>query len=244
MRIRFGFRWITLIVTIVVVTVGILLGNWQMRRADEKRAIEARLTQRDGQLPLAIDDRMQDPAAIEFRHVAVRGEFDADWPLYLDNRPQDGNAGFYVLMPFKIAGTEIHVLVQRGWIAVDPRDRMHIVAPAAPKGVVNIEGIAIRNPGHVMQLGKPSPIKPGAILQNLTVDEFAAASKYGMQTFVVEQTDKLKDGLVRDWPRPSAGIERHLGYAFQWYALAAMAFIYFVVTGFRNGKRYAAKSTD
>jgi cytochrome oxidase assembly protein ShyY1 len=237
MRIRFGFRWITLAVTIVVVTVGILLGNWQLRRADEKRAIEARLTERAAQPPLAIDDMLQDGAGIEYRQVRVRGEFDREWPLYLDNRPQDGNAGFYVLMPFKIAGTEIHVLVQRGWIAVDPHQRTHIAAPAAPQGIVGIEGIAIRNPGHVMQLGQATPIRPGAILQNLTVEEFAAASKYGMQTFVIEQTGKLQDGLVRDWPKPSAGIERHLGYAFQWYALAAMAFIYFVVTGFRYGKR-------
>ena len=244
MRIRFGFRWLTLIVTVALVALGVMLGNWQMRRADEKRAIETRQAEREAKAPLAIDDRLQDPAAIEYRHVSVRGEFDRDWPLYLDNRPQNGNAGFYVLMPFKIAGTEIHVLVQRGWIGVDPRQRTHIAAPAAPEGSINIEGIAIRNPGHVMQLGQAAPVKPGAILQNLTIDEFAAASKYGMQTFVIEQTDKLQDGLVRDWPRPSVGIERHLGYAFQWYSLAAMAFIYFVVTGFRNGKRHAAKSTD
>ena len=241
MRIRFGFRWIALIATIAVVTLGILLGNWQLRRADEKRAIEARLTERQAQAPLAIGAAALDGAAIEYRRVALQGEFDRAWPLYLDNRPQDGNAGFYVLMPFRIAGTQTHVLVQRGWIAVDPHQRAHIAAPVAPSGTVDIEGIAIRNPGHIMQLGQATPLQPGAILQNLTVEEFAAASKYTMQAFVVEQTGAVQDGLARDWPKPSAGIERHLGYAFQWYALAATAFIYFVVTGFRNGKKYSAK---
>jgi surfeit locus 1 family protein len=24
------------------------------------------------------------------------------------------------------------------------------------------------------------------------------------------------------WPRPDAGVERHRGYAFQWYSLAAL----------------------
>ena len=241
MRIRFGFRWIALIATIAVVTLGILLGNWQLRRADEKRAIQARLTERQAQAPLAIGAPALDGAAIEYRRVTLQGEFDRDWPLYLDNRPQDGNAGFYVLTPFKIAGTETHVLVQRGWIAVDPHRRTHIAAPAAPVGIVGIEGIVIRNPGHVLQLGQAAPLQPGAILQNLTAEEFAAASKFTMQPFVIEQTGKLQDGLVRDWPKPSAGIERHLGYAFQWYALAATAFIYFVVTGFRNGKKHSAK---
>jgi len=32
-------------------------------------------------------------------------------------------------------------------------------------------------------------------------------------------------------------VEKHRGYAFQWYALAAMAFIFFVVTGIRRGKK-------
>jgi surfeit locus 1 family protein len=31
---------------------------------------------------------------------------------------------------------------------------------------------------------------------------------------------------VRDWPAPALGVERHKGYAFQWYALAAMAVIF------------------
>ena len=242
MRIRFGFRWIGLIATIAVVTAGILLGNWQLRRADEKRAIEARMAERTAQPTLAVDAKPLDGMDIEYRHVSVQGEFEHDWPLFLDNRPQNGNAGFYVLMPFKIAGSNMHVLVQRGWIAVDPHRRAHIAAPAAPEGMVTIEGIAIRNPGHVLQLGQAPAIAPGAILQNITVEEFAAASKYAMQPFVIEQTGSLKDGLVRDWPKPSAGIARHLGYAFQWYALAAMAFLYFVVTGFRYGKRHAASN--
>jgi len=227
--------------TIAVVTIGIMLGNWQLRRADEKRAIETRLTGRQAQPPLAIGADPVDGAAIEYRRVTVQGEFDRDWPLYLDNRPQNGNAGFYVLMPLKIAGTQTHVLVQRGWIAVDPHRRAHIAAPAAPEGVVGIEGVAIRNPGHVLQLGQAALLRPGAILQNLTVEEFAAASNYVMQPFVIEETGNPQDGLLRDWPKPSAGIERHLGYAFQWYALALTAFLYFVVTGFRYGKRQSAK---
>jgi cytochrome oxidase assembly protein ShyY1 len=31
-------------------------------------------------------------------------------------------------------------------------------------------------------------------------------------------------------------VEKHQGYAFQWYALAAMAVIFFVVNGCRRGK--------
>jgi cytochrome oxidase assembly protein ShyY1 len=241
MRIRFGFRWIGLVATVAVVTTGILLGNWQLRRADEKRAIEARLTERQAQAPLVLGGRKEDGAAIEYRRVKISGEFERGWPLYLDNRPQAGSPGFYVLMPFKIAGSSTYVLVQRGWVAVDPHQRSKIALPNTPVGTLDLEGIAIRNPGHVLQLGQAAALQPGAILQNLTVDEFAAASKLDMQPFVVEQTSAAQDGLTRDWPKPSAGIERHQGYAFQWYALALTAFLFFVVTGFRYGKKQPPK---
>jgi len=241
MRIRFGFRWFGLWTTVVLVTIGILLGNWQLRRAEEKRAIEARLIERQAQAPLVLGSRKEDAAAIEYRRVKINGEFERSWPLYLDNRPQTGSPGFYVLMPFRIAGSQTHVLVQRGWVAVDPHQRSKIALPDTPAGTLGLEGIVIRNPGHVLQLGQAAALQPGAILQNLTVDEFAAASKLDMQPFVIEQTSAAQDGLTRDWPKPSAGIERHQGYAFQWYALALTAFAFFVVTGFRYGKRPSPK---
>ena len=100
-------------------------------------------------------------------------------------------------------------------------------------------GIARRAPGKVMQLGSAPPVTPGAILQNIEVAQFAQASGLKLQPFLVEQTDPAQPGeqLVRDWPAPSLGVEKHRGYAFQWYALAVMALLFFVITGFRRGPK-------
>ena len=77
-----------------------------------------------------------------------------------------------------------------------------------------------------------------AILQNLTPDQFADASKLTVQPFFIEQSGPpTGDQLVRDWPAVTLGVDKHRGYAFQWYALAAMALIFFVVTGFRRGTK-------
>jgi len=160
-----------------------------------------------------------------------------DWPVYLDNRPHQGVAGFYVLMPFRIAGSDLHILVARGWIPRDPANRIKLPPIAAPAGQLTLQGVVRRNPGHILQLGHAERLRPAAIVQNLTVAEFAQASGLRMQPVLVEQTSVLPDGLVRDWPRPSSGIDRHLGYAFQWYALAATAFLFFLVTGFRRGTK-------
>jgi surfeit locus 1 family protein len=74
-------------------------------------------------------------------------------------------------------------------------------------------------------------------VQNIDIAEFAQASKLAMQPFLIEQTTDTRDQMVRDWPHPSTGVDKHRGYAFQWYALAATAFVFFIVTGFRSGKK-------
>jgi len=54
---------------------------------------------------------------------------------------------------------------------------------------------------------------------------------------VVEQTGAPADGLARQWDGPDVDIKRHQGYAFQWYALAVMAILFFVMTGFRRASK-------
>src|SRR5260370_537320 len=51
---------------------------------------------------------------------------------------------------------------------------------------------------------------------------------------VSEQHGGPADGLVREWPRPGAGVEKHAAYALQWYSLAALAVVLAVVLAFRK----------
>src|SRR5438067_3681187 len=192
MRLRFRFRTIPFIATVLLVALGILLGNWQTRRAAEKTALQARLAARSSAPALVLGAQPVDPAAIEFRHVIVTGEFVPNWPVFLDNRPNEGRSGFVLLMPFKIMGADgsgsaKYVLVERGWL---PRGAEHGSMPrfSTPAGRQRIEGIAVPRPTRVLQLGTPAPLKPGAIVQNLEPAELARASGLDLQPFVLEQT--------------------------------------------------------
>jgi cytochrome oxidase assembly protein ShyY1 len=102
---------------------------------------------------------------------------------------------------------------------------------------VRSEGVVRRAPGRTLELGEAGTLRPGSIMQNLTLDQFGQASGLRMKPFVLEQTTDTQDGLVRDWPKPSSGMDKHFGYAFQWYALAATAFLFFLITGFRRGRK-------
>jgi len=237
MALNFRVRWVPLIAALAAASVGIALGDWQTRRAQEKEAIEARLSVRETEAPVQLSAYAGDPAELEFRRVLMRGEFVSGWNVFLDNRPYAGAAGFYVAAPFRLEHDNSHVLVLRGWTPRNIAERTRIQEIPTPDGSIEIEGMVRMHIGRIMQLGDPEPLRPGAIVQNLVIEELGRAGGWTMRPFVVEQLSDTGDGLVRDWLRPSTGADKHRGYAFQWYGLAAAALVFFFVTGFRRGPK-------
>ncbi len=94
MGIAFRFKLVPFVATVLVVTLGIQLGNWQQRRAAQKIVLQAKLAQGNASAPMPLDGAPLAAEAVEFRRVSVTGEFVAGWPLYLDNRPSDGPLRF------------------------------------------------------------------------------------------------------------------------------------------------------
>lgn len=238
MRFAFRFRPVALIAALIVALIGILLGNWQQDRAAYKTDLQARQLARAAEPPFNLIPTSTAAPDLEFRRVRVHGEFVAGWPVLLANRPRGSQSGFYLAMPFKIAGADEHVLVLRGWL---PRQAEFDKLPtfATPAGPVTLEGRLVLSAGKVMELGDGPPLAPGAAVQNLTPQAMAQASGLRLLPFLVQQTLPATpaDLMARDWPLPEAGIDKHRGYAFQWYALAALALLFYVMTGFRRGSR-------
>jgi surfeit locus 1 family protein len=238
MRIAFRFRWIPFVATVLLVALGLSLGQWQERRAAQKSALQAKMDAGNKAAPTVVGPQALAATDIELRRVVVTGQFVPEWALYLDNRPHQGRAGFHLLMPFQIAGSRMHVLVARGWLPRNTARRDLLPPYATPGATVTITGIARPNTSRVMQLGNPPPLRGQAIVQNADTAQVSAASGLRLQPFIIEQTGgPLDDQLVRDWPAPDTGVDKHRGYAFQWYALALMAFLFFVLTGFRRGTK-------
>lgn len=233
---RFQLRLIPFVVTVLLCAVGISLAQWQTHRAEQKEAM-ALLADQQSRLPaIALTSPLPENLQVERRELALEGDFVSEWPLYLDNRPHNGVAGFYVLMPFQLKGSELHVMIVRGWQARNPNNRTNLPTLRTPSGTLQIRGVARQQLDKVLQLGTQEAYAKAAIIQNLDLKEFQTQTKLRFANFFVEQTSPVDDGLQRDWRKPIVGADKHRAYAFQWYALAIMALIFFVVTGFRRGK--------
>jgi surfeit locus 1 family protein len=213
--------WLLTLATVGMVVLTFSLGRWQMSRAQYKvdlaAAIEAKTR---GPALLAQELGAQtDLGDWVHRRVLLQGRWIADRTVYLDNRPMAGRQGLWVLTPLQLQDSPQVVLVQRGWIARDFQDRQRLAPVQTPEGPVTVEGRLALEPGQLYQL---EPQDRGLIRQNLTLKKFKEETGLPLLGAIVVQTGPASDGLQRQWDRPDLGVDKHHGYAFQWFSLSAL----------------------
>lgn len=199
------------------------LGNWQTRRGDEKAARQAHWDEALARPPstIASGEEAARVARQLPRRVQANGTFMLEATVYIDNRILDGVAGYQVVTPLAVADGAPWILVNRGWAPRNMGDRAELPKAPVTTAPLRVEGVAVSRVPRVLELGAHGGSLRG-IWQNLDFDAYEQASGHAVARFVVQQTNDTGDGLRRAWPRPDAGVDKHRGYAFQWYALAVL----------------------
>src|SRR5690606_17537694 len=174
--------WAPTLAALVVVFVTVSLGNWQWRRADEKRALQAQRDAAERDPPIDVTGPDIDVKALDGRRVRVRGRFVSEFDVFVDNRTYRGVAGFHVLSPLRLAGSDSHVLVLRGWVASGPRQRWRVPSVPTPGPEVEVEGIALRGLARTLELGRtPEPGPDDRIWLNVDADRYRRWSGLDVQ---------------------------------------------------------------
>jgi len=230
-----GWRfWLVTLAALAAMALTASLGRWQLSRAAQKAALQAAIDERDRQAPLAAAALLQaqpaDVASLLHRRVRLRGHWLAQHTVFLDNRQMYGRPGFFVLTPLRLAGAEpAVVLVQRGWVPRNFLERTQLPDVPTPGGEVLLEGRVAADPARLYEFAQTAAA-PGAsrIRQNLGLAAFAAETGLPLPPLSVVQLDAPADGLARDWPAVDHGVDKHYGYAFQWFGLCALVAILYV----------------
>jgi len=208
-----------------------VLGNWQLNRAAHKAQLELRIEHAEGRPPLHLGMVPVNPVDVDYLPVQASGQFKPDGTIYVDNRVRKGVPGFEVVTPLRIDGGARYVLVKRGWIRAGPT-RSQLPAIATPAGAVSVEGLAL--PGNPPLFELSTRVQSGPLWQNVTVDRYRKAFDLNLEPIMIQQRNDLGDGLVRDWPRPDTGIDRHRAYAVQWFGLGVAIIVIYVVVNVRS----------
>ncbi len=207
-------------------TVG--LGAWQWERGQQRAAQHEAAEARDRLAPLSAADlpeRLEAAEALLHRPVVLRGRWIAGRTVFLDNRQMNGAPGFYVITPLALEGGAAVVLVQRGWAPRDFGQRDRLPPVQTPAGVVEVRGRLAPPPAKLYEFDAE---EHGPIRQNLDLTRFRAETGLPLAPVSVQQTGPASEGLLRQWPQAGSGAEKNFGYAFQWWAIAALIVILYV----------------
>ena len=219
--------WVVLIAALIGVAVTANMGFWQLRRATQKVAMQTAMESRSLLPELNAFDLARTSEEAEqqhYRRARLRGHWVTERTVFLDNRQMNGRVGFYVVTPLQLVDRPEVVLVQRGWVPRDQLNRTLLPQVSTPRGVVDVTGTIAPPPARLYEF---SGVAGGAIRQNLDVASFAIETGLPLLPLSVKQTDAISsitadDALVRQWPRPAVDVQKHYGYAFQWFALSAL----------------------
>lgn len=237
-----GRQIVALLAAVAAISTAVALGNWQLQRAQEKRALQGAWDEAQRRPPrsVAAEDVAEVGAQLP-RRVKIAGHFVHEHEIWLDNRSMGGRAGFFLVTPLRLAGGAV-VLVNRGFVQRDPQQRLRLPPVARPDGEVMLDGMAVAHLPRLLQLGAevtPQGKRP-VVWQNVDFEEFERISGLRVARWVLQQTGGEDDGLLRHWPPLAAGVDKHRGYAFQWFALAALIVALTLYFGYRAFSRSSA----
>ena len=207
------------------------LAVWQLRRADDKRALLATFDS----AAEVLDWQAGDAPPPLYQQVRLTGRWLPARQILLEGFAHQGRPGLQVLTPLLVGSDEV-VLVNRGWVPWTG-DRGRLPALPAREGTVEVVGRAAPFPEPGMRL-RGAQDASDADWPRLAVYPDAQRVEGWLGLTVAERIVLLDpaqaDGFVREWRPAQFPPSRHVGYAVQWFALAAALLVLFFIASREN----------
>ena len=241
-----GF-WIAVVLTVVSVGILIKLGLWQLDRGNEKLRYEQQLSERAQQSSRSLDtvisewkdSRIQAQGAFDQRSLnGLRVEVELETPsglvVLLDNQINQGTVGYVIYMLGEVPTQDgrKQLLIDLGFVAAS-RDRRELPQLGSITLPTNMSGRLYTrsvNPlSHELGLENTTPNR----IQNLNITALSQYTGQEVLPFVFQPQS------LDAWPyellwRPTAmKSEKHFGYSFQWFVMAAVLLFLMLLIGYR-----------
>ena len=210
------------------------LGFWQLGRGAEKREMLSQYAERRAAEPVSPAQILysEQPA---WRRVRIQGRFDPEHSVLLDNAIRDGMAGVELLQPFLDHASGLWLLVNRGWLPwPDRRVSPTFSTPGQP---LELNAWIYEKPGKTFRLRADAPALSWPRLVT-SIEPEALWLELGREGY--PHALRLEPGPAAnrvDWPVVAMAPEKHVAYAVQWFALAAVLLVLYAYLGWQQGKQ-------
>jgi len=219
------------------------LGFWQLDRAAQKNELYSAYLEKSALAPIDLNNHARTTPAADmlWRKGIVHGQYSEGRVFILDNQIVNGLPGYFVFSPFSVDLTGSTIMINRGWV---PAGYYREVAPdifttAEP---VTLTGTIMLPPvTSVFSFDasiEEKMAKDISRMQNIDLDVLADIVGQALLPYVLQLDPASPTGYARQWNTPGSGAEKHFGYAFQWFALAAALLIIFITIGVRQQQKH------
>lgn len=221
--------------TVLVGSLFLTLGSWQLHRGQGKQALQDAFAESTSAQVLKLDARAPAPELLMTSRAEAVGRYDAQRQLLLDNQTRERVPGYRVWTPLQLADGG-WLIVDRGWVAANPDRR---VLPA-----IDVSNVERQVSGHWRPLPQPglrlatSPCEAAGfprVVSYPTQEDLACVLKAPVAAGVLLLDAAETDGYVREWTLPNpVPPARHYAYAAQWFAFAATLLFLFLKLNLRR----------
>lgn len=211
---------------VLVFSLLLCLGFWQLNRAAYKTTLLQQWQQRQQQPPIAWSQQGDHTTVAEGTRLQVQGSVFSQQSLLLDNRVHQGQVGVDVISPLQLADGSL-LLVNRGWIPWPwPRDALPALANITEPVNWTVTVKTVPKP-FVLQADQYQPAHFPMLIQALPT-QWPPLWTQPVQPIYVRLQPDQPHGFVRDWVNNTISPARHQAYAIQWFALAGCAVLIFI----------------
>lgn len=218
---RLWKKWVALGLFVVILgVVFVNLGEWQLRRLDERQARNDVILAHEAADPKPYELVFGRPIteADQWQRVRVQGTFDAQ-QFQLRYRFNDSQPGYEVVTPLHTTNGQT-VLVDRGFIPVPRGEQIPDALPAPPAGEVTVIGHVRRN-----EQGKAEAIDPvDNRMRLINSPAIAATLPYPVLDgwIAAIEITPAQQAEFQPLALPEISDGPHFWYAMQWFLFAVI----------------------
>ena len=233
-NLEFSPGLITTLITICLLYFLASLGQWQLNRAEYKSNLEAKIEMRKNLTPVRLDQAPVDPDKNLYLPVSVTGTYDKKHHILLDNKVINMRAGYDVYTPL-IIDNKTAILINRGWL---PQGKSRQDLPEISTSDLNIQltGLMAKPPVPAIILSeqKNKIIEWPAVVQYLDFKILEKSLGYPIKPMIIILNENMDSAFHLEPIKLNMRSEKHTGYAVQWFGLATVLLIIYLVV---NTKR-------
>ena len=225
----FGRRFQLIPMIFVIIGAGILisLGNWQLKRLNEKTNFIQSIEYNIANDPKSIEELNLNP--LIYSKIAISGTFLAGKNIFLYGKRSASpeKDGYYLLSAFEATNGKVY-LVSRGWI---PQSVKNNLGEFASKQIFDkFEAIIL--PSETRQFMMPENDKNNKIWFTIDLDmahEMLGVTENKYYLMQIQSTTLPEGGKPLSTKHLSKVRNDHFEYAITWYSLAACLVIMFFI---------------